>query len=238
MRPVRFATVLLALIAAPVAGFAAIIGGAYYAPQYDYREFFAATDGKPFQVVLAGNPFPGIDPAIVARDLLPAMQAAKPRPALTFTYDRPSPPPRPDYRLVLVFDPALNLNSDPVCAGDPPALPSRARRAASTSMRSIAGTTGRCRRPRRGPTPPARPIRASNACSASCSRWSSASSRTAGPSTTRCSGSGARHSMALHIRTAGDTPAVRIMRRRFSMELTARFPSPASGRSWCWCGTS
>ena len=119
MRPVRFATVLLALIAAPVAAFSAIIGGAYYAPQYDYREFFAATDGKPFQVVLAGNPFPGIDPAIVARDLLPAMQAAKPRPALTFTYDRPSPAPRPDYRLVLVFDPALNLNSDPVCAGEP-----------------------------------------------------------------------------------------------------------------------
>ena len=95
MRPVRFATVLLALIAAPVAAFSAIIGGTYYAPQYDYREFFAATDGKPFQVVLAGNPFPGIDPAIVARDLLPAMQRAKPRPALTFTFDKPSPAPRP-----------------------------------------------------------------------------------------------------------------------------------------------
>ena len=25
----------------------------------------------------------------------------------------------PDYRLVLVFDPALNLNADPVCAGEP-----------------------------------------------------------------------------------------------------------------------
>ena len=52
--------------------------------------------------------------------LLPLMQAAKPRPALTFTYDKPSPATRPDYRLVLVFDPALNLNSDPVCAGEPP----------------------------------------------------------------------------------------------------------------------
>ena len=188
MRPVRFTTILLALIAAPVAGFAAIIGGAYYAPQYDYREFFAATDGRPFQVVLAGNPFPGIDPAIVARDLLPAMQAAKPRPALTFTYDRPSPPPRPDYRLVLVFDPALNLNSDPVCAGDPPRFrPGTPGRFYVYAI--FAGTTGRCRRPRRGPTPPARPTHASSACSASCSRWSSASSRTAGPSTTRCSGS-------------------------------------------------
>ena len=116
----RLVVSLLALIAAPAACFAAIIGGTYYAPQYDYREFFAATDGRQFQVVLAGNPFPGIDAAVVARDLLPAMQSAKPRPALTFTYDKPSPPTRPDYRLVLVFDPANNLNSDPVCAGEPP----------------------------------------------------------------------------------------------------------------------
>ena len=110
---------LFALIAAPAVCLGAVIGGVYYAPQYDYREFFAATDGKQFQVVLAGNPFPGIDPAVVARDLLPAMQAAKPRPALTFTYDKPSPATRPDYRLVLVFDPALNPNSHPVRAGDP-----------------------------------------------------------------------------------------------------------------------
>ena len=121
MRPVHgLIASLFALIALPAACLAAIIGGTYYAPQYDYREFFAATDGRQFQVVLAGNPFPGIDPAVVARDLLPMMQAAKPRPALTFTYDKPSPPTRPDYRLVLVFDPALNLNSDPVCAGEPP----------------------------------------------------------------------------------------------------------------------
>src|SRR2546423_833 len=102
------AAALVVLFAAPVACLAAVIGGYYYAPQYDYREFFAATDGRRFQVVLLGDAFPGIDPVVVARDLLPAMQAAKPRPALTFTYDKPTPPPRPDYRLVLVFDPALN----------------------------------------------------------------------------------------------------------------------------------
>jgi hypothetical protein len=104
----------------PVLTLAATIGGNYYAPQYDYREFFAATDGKSFPVILAGMAFPGVDPAVVARDLLPAMQRAKPRPALTFTYDRPLPPPSPDYRLVLVFDPANDLNADPVCAGQPP----------------------------------------------------------------------------------------------------------------------
>jgi hypothetical protein len=113
----RIASALAGLMAPPAAAVAATIGGTFYATQYDYREFFAATDGKKFQVVLAGNPFPGVDPAVVARDLLPLMQAAKPRPALTFTYDKASPPPRPDYRLVLVFDPANNLNSDPVCAG-------------------------------------------------------------------------------------------------------------------------
>ena len=83
----KIAAALFGLVALPVAAFAGVIGGTYYAPQYDFREFFAATDGRNFQVILAGNPFPGIDPNTVARDLLPAMQAAKPRPALTFTYD-------------------------------------------------------------------------------------------------------------------------------------------------------
>ncbi|MFN4017021.1 MAG: hypothetical protein ACK4JB_16915 [Reyranella sp.] len=116
----RIGPVLAGLVAMPALSVAATIGGNFYAPQYDYREFFAATDGRNFTVVLAGTAFPGVDPAIVARDLLPAMQRAKPRPALTFTYDRPLPPPSPDYRLVLVFDPANDLNADPVCAGEPP----------------------------------------------------------------------------------------------------------------------
>lgn len=116
----RIAATLSAVIALPAIVFAASIGGNYYAPQYDYRDFFAATDGKNFSVILAGDAFPGVNPAVVAKDLLPAMQAAKPRPALTFTYDRPLPPPSPDYRLVLIFDPANDLNADPVCAGTPP----------------------------------------------------------------------------------------------------------------------
>ena len=116
----RVVAILSAAILLPALALAGSIGGNYYAPQYDYRDFCAAPDGKPFQVMLAGDAFPGVDPAIVAKDLLPAMQSAKPRPALTFTYDRPSPPPSPDYRLVLIFDPANDLNADPVCAGAPP----------------------------------------------------------------------------------------------------------------------
>lgn len=116
----RIVATLSAMIVLPAIALAGSIGGNYYAPQYDYRDFFAATDGKKFQVILAGDAFPGVDPAVVARDLLPAMQAAKPRPALTFTYERPQPPPSPDYRLVLIFDPANNLNADPVCAGTTP----------------------------------------------------------------------------------------------------------------------
>ena len=113
----KISAVLAALLALPAIAVAATIGGNYYMPQYDYRDFFAATDHKQFQVILQGDAFPGVDPETVARALLPAMQSAKPRPALTFTYARPSPPPRPDYRLVLVFDPANNLNAAPVCAG-------------------------------------------------------------------------------------------------------------------------
>jgi hypothetical protein len=56
----RIASALAGLMALPAAAVAATIGGTFYATQYDYREFFAATDGRKFQVVLAGNPFPGV----------------------------------------------------------------------------------------------------------------------------------------------------------------------------------
>ena len=68
-------------------------------------------------MILEGTAFPGVDPNIVARDLLPVMQAAKPRPALTFTYDNPVERPSPYYRLYLVFNPANDLNSSAVCNG-------------------------------------------------------------------------------------------------------------------------
>jgi hypothetical protein len=113
----KIAAALAALVALPAIGLAATIGGYYYYPQYDYRDFFAATDHRQFQVILQGDAFPGVAPEAVAQALLPAMQAAKPRPALTFTYARPSPPPSPNYRLILVFNPANNLNAAPVCAG-------------------------------------------------------------------------------------------------------------------------
>src|SRR5918995_1852388 len=64
--------------------------------------------------------FPAVDPGTVAQDLLPMMQAAKPRPALTFTYQDPPERPRPYYRLVLTFDPANDYGSNSVCAGIPP----------------------------------------------------------------------------------------------------------------------
>ena len=113
----RLAAVVATLGLLPAAAGAATIGGTFYAPQYDFAEFFAATDHRNFQVVLAGDPLPGIDPNAVARGLLPVMQAAKPRPALTFTYDAPVERPRPDYRLVLVFNAANDLNSSAVCNG-------------------------------------------------------------------------------------------------------------------------
>ena len=116
----KISAVLLGLAALPGAALAAVIGGTYYAPQYEYREFFAAADGRNFQVILNGNPFPGSDPKQVAADLLPVMQAAKPRPALTFTYADPPERPRPYYRLVLTFDPAPDYGANQVCAGVPP----------------------------------------------------------------------------------------------------------------------
>src|SRR5476649_271176 len=53
---------------------AATLGGADFATQYDFREFYSATDNKAFRVVLLGNPFPNIDMGEMARRLLPVMQ--------------------------------------------------------------------------------------------------------------------------------------------------------------------
>src|SRR3954471_4057642 len=113
----------------PAAALAATIGGTDYAVQYDYREFYTAADGKPFRVVLAGTPFPGVAPDVAAGQILPQMQANKPQPRLTFTYDQPAERPRPDYRLVLVFDAANDLGAGSLCAtvlvGVKPGMPGR-----------------------------------------------------------------------------------------------------------------
>src|SRR5262249_51148772 len=69
-------------------------------------------------VVMAGAPFPNLPATEVQRALLPVMQAAKPRPNLTFTYANPPEPPHPYYRMVLVFNAALDLTATSVCAGD------------------------------------------------------------------------------------------------------------------------
>lgn len=107
-------TLALGACAAP----AGSIGGTDYAPQYDFSEFYAATNGKTFRVVFEGNPFPALTQPESQRRLLPVMQANRPRPRLTFTYDVPAELPRPDYRLVLVFDSAIDLSAARVCAGE------------------------------------------------------------------------------------------------------------------------
>jgi hypothetical protein len=100
---------LAGLALAPAMASAAVIGGTNYAAQYDYGEFFSVADHHDFKVILEGNPFPGSDMGTVARDLLPAMQAAKPRPALTFAYDVAAVKDQPD--------PANDLSSKEVCNG-------------------------------------------------------------------------------------------------------------------------
>lgn len=113
----RTKAVLLAAALLPATAAAATLGGYDYATQYSYSEFFTATDGKPFRVILDGNAFPNLAVDDVARRMLPVMQAAKPPPRLTFTYEVPPEKPRPDYRMILVFDPANDLGADSVCQG-------------------------------------------------------------------------------------------------------------------------
>jgi hypothetical protein len=116
MRPVTKILGALLGAALPISAGAATLGGFYYAPQYDYREFFSIADGKPFQVILDGNPFPAMNYESVAAGLLPQMQSGKPPPALTFTYAQPAELPRPYYRLYLIADTANDLNAYSVCA--------------------------------------------------------------------------------------------------------------------------
>lgn len=121
----KIVTAMAAAAALPLPVQAATLGGPDYATQYDYREFYTATDNKPFHVVLLGNPFPNMPMADVAQRLLPVMQTAKPPPRLTFTYDAPVDQPRPDYRLMLVFNPTNDLSADSVCHGDKRFRPGR-----------------------------------------------------------------------------------------------------------------
>ncbi|WIM13853.1 hypothetical protein [Enhydrobacter sp.] len=114
----RIAATAAAVATLPVLAHAATLGGSDYATQYDFREFYTATDNKTFRVVLLGDAFPGMPQAEVARRLLPVMQANKPPPRLTFTYETPSEEPHPDYRLMLVFNPANDLSGDAVCNGE------------------------------------------------------------------------------------------------------------------------
>lgn len=117
MHPIKkIAAALLVAASLPLAAHAATLGGADYATQYDYREFYTAVANKTFRAELHGTPFPGLAFDDVARRLLPVMQANKPIPPLTFTYDRPPEKPRPDYRVILIFDPANDLGADGVCA--------------------------------------------------------------------------------------------------------------------------
>lgn len=117
----RFRTALTLLLAAvtTAAGCTSApnnVAGTYYAPEYDYGEFYFVTNNKTFRVIVSGNPFPDIPQAEMERRLLPVMQANKPQPNLTFTYAVPAEEPHPDYRLVLVFNAANDLTAERVCA--------------------------------------------------------------------------------------------------------------------------
>jgi len=107
---------LLAALLGACAGGDGSVSSVDYAPQYDFSEFYALTNGKAFRVVVAGNPFPALPIEESKRLLLPVMQANRPRPRLTFTYEVPAERPHPDYRLVLVFDAANDLTAARVCA--------------------------------------------------------------------------------------------------------------------------
>ena len=59
---------------------------------------------------------PALSDAESNERLLPVMQANRPaRPRVTWTYDAPAERPRPDYRMVLVYNAANDLTAQRVC---------------------------------------------------------------------------------------------------------------------------
>lgn len=114
-----------------------VVGGYDYAPQYDFSEFYAAANGRTFRVIVAGNPFPQSPQQEMQQRLLPVMQANRPRPRLTFTYAVPAELPRPDYRLVLVFDAANDLTAARVCANQIRLQPRRPETAGRFSVFAV-----------------------------------------------------------------------------------------------------
>ena len=106
------------LLALSLAGCATAtgVGGADYAINYDFWEFYGVANNRRFQVVVSGNPFPALSEAESNERLLPVMQANRPaRPRVTWTYDAPAERPRPDYRMALVYNAANDLTAQRVC---------------------------------------------------------------------------------------------------------------------------
>ena len=69
----RIAAALFGSIAVPALALAATIGGTYYATQYDFREFWAATDGKQFQVafLLRATPLHALEELGKTKEVMP-----------------------------------------------------------------------------------------------------------------------------------------------------------------------
>jgi hypothetical protein len=112
--------ILVPILALLLAGCGATgVGGADYSPAYDFWEFYQVANDRPFRVVVSGNPFPSIPEVESRRLLLPIMQANRPaRPRVIWTYDVAAELPRPDYRMVLVFDAANDLSAQRACNGE------------------------------------------------------------------------------------------------------------------------
>lgn len=100
-----------------------VVSGTDFTPNYDFSEFYAVSNHRTFLAVVAGNPFPALPPEEMRQRLLPVMQANRPPSDLTFTYAAPAERPHPFYRVVLVFDPAIDLMASSVCAGQIRLLP-------------------------------------------------------------------------------------------------------------------
>ncbi len=92
-------------------------------PTYDTGVFGLAAGGRDLRVVIVGNPFAS-DRAAFEAAVIDAMQGRNLGQETNFTTN-PGPDANETYRVVMVFNPPVDLTGAQLCASDPPGVTQR-----------------------------------------------------------------------------------------------------------------
>jgi hypothetical protein len=110
-------------------------------PFYDRSVVTHASSGEAFPLVVHGNPFPGLSQAQAAQAIARDMRLPGWFPQVPFAPAPVAGAPRGDYRLVLVFNPAVAVSGADAC-GDLREVPVAPQSGPQTTLRAAFCTRG------------------------------------------------------------------------------------------------